>query len=244
LNCSSLLVPDGAPSLLELKGKTANYLNLSMGNVNLANENGIITHYNLTYTTPDFPSEPILTTVTGNKVHDQADIDVWEKMKNITVDCGYFQNNSLPISSKPLDYTLENLMPYTRYEINAYPCTQVGCGSVSLQMTFRTKAAPPKCSVNVTMNNSSSTSMLIDWKHMDILCLRGTLVNYHIMVYESEINPPVFDKNVTSTDESITVSDLKAFWNYTVVVHTLNQVGYGPPSQAVWAFTEEDSTSV
>ena len=215
-------------------------VNLTVGQVPLADENGIITHYNVTYEPKEF-TDTIKSMNTSIEVYPDEDILIWNHMSNIEVNCSYFKNNSRPLSSNPTNFTITGLFPFTEYEVKVYPCTKIGCSEVSTTGNFKTGPTYPSCSIqNITMTNTSSESLMVKWVPLTHQCLHGTLVEHFVMVYESEIQPPLYNDNRTSTSDELLITDLKKYWNYSVVLLPVNQIGRGPPSNIVWAMTDED----
>ena len=235
-----ILVPTAGPTLLEMFDSSPWSINLTVGEVPLPDENGIITHYNITYE-PQELTDPVKSIITTIDVRPTEDILIWDHMSNIEVNCSYFLNNPQPLSSKPWNFSISGLFPFTEYEIKAYPCTRYGCSVVDKTIKFKTAPTFPSCPLNSTMSNTSSTSLMIKWTNLTHQCLHGTLDKYFVMVYESEIQPPFYGDNRTSTIEELEFTGLKKYWNYSAVIFTVNQIGRGPPSNIVWALTEEDS---
>ena len=236
-----ILVPTAGPDLFEKYDSDPWSVNLTVGEVPLAHENGIITHYNVTYEPQEFPD--IIKSINSTiDFYPDEDVLIFDHMSNIEVNCSYFINNSRPISSKPSNFTITGLFPFTEYEIKVYPCTKFGCSEVASTKNFKTSPTFPSCSVqNLTMSNTSSESLMIRWVPLTHQCLHGDLMNHFVMVYESEIQPPFYNDNRTSTTGELLFTGLKKYWNYSVVVFPVNQVGFGPPSVIVSAITDEDS---
>ncbi|XP_066935071.1 uncharacterized protein [Clytia hemisphaerica] len=232
-------VPSGAPTLLENFDKTAWVLNLTVGNVALPAENGIITHYNVTYKAREFDDDLHIMNSTFRE-HLPQDVEVWDLMKEGVVNCTYFEENEIPLSSKPLNFSITDLFPFTTYDVNVYPCTIVGCSDSSMSGEFVTDETTPSCVPNVTMANSSSTSLLVNWHHLTHQCIHGVLQDYLLLIYESEIVPPVYNNNKTTDQVTLDVTDLEKYWNYSLVLYARNNAGYGPASDPIWAMTEED----
>lgn len=237
-------MPTAGPTLLVKIDETPWSMNLTVGEVPLEDENGIITHYNITFIPDEFIDIIKSVNITID-VRLPEDVSIWNNMSRNEVDCDHFENNPLPLSSKPLNFSISGLFPFTNYDITAYPCTRHGCSDVGNTVTEMTAPTFPSCPVNITMGNTSSTSLQIDWSHLPHKCIHGDVQEYFVMLYESEEQPPVYNNNRTAdaTDILLELSSLKSYWNYSAVLYAGNQVGYGPPSNIVWAMTDEDSKS-
>lgn len=248
-NC--FLVPNGSPSFIAKNQSDHESLSLIIGDVPIAQENGIIVYYNVSYTSQDWPDD-FYSANSSLIQHSDGDLSIWNQMLNVQLDCSFYRSTPNPPSSKNATVLLKNLFPFTNYEVLASPCTIIGCGPQYYTASFQTDATFPSCSPNITMFNESSTSMTVQWIHLDYKCLHGVLNQYTVFLFESseryELNRTdiryfqgIQTSNASSVDEEATVTLLRKYWNYTAVLFTENNVGYSPPSIAIWAVTAEDS---
>ena len=247
------IVPSGAPNFVQQIGEDQPFsVLLEIGDVLPQHENSVVIYYNISYTSNSWPDT--LHSVNSTLIqHNDSNLMLWNKMRNVEVNCSLFMNITNPSStSTHFFFNVSDLFPFTNYEFGVAACSNFGCSNQFAIGNYQTAPTFPSCSPNITMANTSSTSMLIKWEHLDYKCLHGTLQEYILMMFEShqnvDFNQTDFSyydtlqvaKETTSSTET-EVSDLKKYWNYTAVLFTKNDIGLSPPSIVSWGFTEEDS---
>ena len=163
---------------------TSASVSLQIGMMTSKHQNGIIRFYQIRYRSRDW-QENITTTTTPELVHPNSSWTFWNMMHGIMMNCSNVTEPQ-PDSTALTNHTIEGLRPYTNYELNISACTSVGCGEVrsdnesAADIYVRTEPSLPSCSPNITMTNTSSTSLLLSWKPVDRTCLHGQLISYHV----------------------------------------------------------------
>ncbi|XP_057314721.1 uncharacterized protein LOC130655923 isoform X2 [Hydractinia symbiolongicarpus] len=240
-------VPSSAPETLELVNATHLLLNIKFGNVSTQNENGVILYYHIRYKSLDW-LDNTHNRWTTNLTHTKEDIQMWKNMSNFIVPCSTLSRVD-PQSSQVRNYTIQNLHPHTRYEVSVAACTEVNCSSHFFTKTFLTAETYPSCAPNLTMWNTSSSSLFVTIDPLGHFCMNGILKFYHFVLLESELYGEIYNlslndilkENVENlTVNTHTATGLKKYWNYTAVVYVENSIGNGPHSFK-WAVTAQDA---
>ena len=117
------------------------------------------------------------------------------------------------------------LYPYTNYSVAVKACTAVGCGNFSKHFHFTTDEEVPTCAPrNISVLNSSSTSLEITWLPPLRKCENGVTVNYSIEVNDTWTS----EKRVLfSSSQSIGVYGLKKFYVYCIRLAAATSKGFG-----------------
>ena len=83
--------------------------------------------------------------------------------------------------SKTTELMLTELRPYTEYTISVVPFNQVGMGDLSQEVVAKTySAVPSEPPANVTLEASSSTSVIIRWEPPPVEDRNGQITGYKI----------------------------------------------------------------
>lgn len=95
---------------------------------------------------------------------------------------------------------------------------------------------PSSTPQNITIENTSSQSFTINWQPPDDEYQNGIIIKYSVIVVDIDLGS-VTQLNVTGTD--ITVSNLKPFMRYEVMVAAHTTAGRGPFSATQVVQTQE-----
>ena len=255
--------PSGGPTHATFEGIKEHSLNLLIGQVNANQENGIIFFYTITYTSLDWDDQ-IYTLLSDNITHSPINMEQWKRFDDGFIDCSK-ETPQIPSSSSTmiLKTRVKDLKPNTNYRFNITACNQVGCApsTISTITSITTKTLPglPDCFPNITsVHNTSSISILANWTHLTHYCKNGDFVKYHVAVFDNDDYPQwVSNKSLITLDDikkrmisNTTVDDwfefdnLKNYWRYSLIVIYENVVGFGPISDLVSVFTDEDGKTV
>ncbi|XP_063402366.1 phosphatidylinositol phosphatase PTPRQ-like [Mytilus trossulus] len=119
---------------------------------------------------------------------------------------------------EPMSYEINQLLPYTAYNVWLNAINDAGNGNRSVSLVTTDSEVPEK-PLNVAASVISSSEIKVRWK---LPGPKPGMTTYYIKVYEMVINAqPVFlrGENVTGFDKQIAeFSGLDAFWNYTFTV--------------------------
>ncbi|XP_048577863.1 uncharacterized protein LOC5514077 isoform X2 [Nematostella vectensis] len=168
---------------------------------------------------------------------------IYDKLRNET---------SVETVNGSTSHTLTGLSPYTDYEVRIAAFTAKGEGNLSKPYEVKTgESAPSKPPRNITGQNASSTSLVINWATVDELFVNGRVRAYTVIYWESA--KPETTKNITvwlqtsqrrrraitSDGSSIQIDGLKKYTQYSVQVLAVT-VDSGVPSLAFNITTGED----
>ena len=260
-------MPNATTEVLYTIYNTSTSLNVTVGKVELRHENGKIVYYNIS----------LLSNLTGGAEFHIARIDDMVNIsgnlnasvslnkyrpKKCSMDISRLSGCSLtPIlingTSDVVNITISNLTYWTKYEIQASACTCVGCGPFSTAVYAKTDEHQPTCSTDeIKSVSTSSTSLNITWKQLQLNCTHGYLTGYRIFFGIAEAFArmtnfseewQVFNENdlqenyyVDTSMENILVDGLKKFSNYCVAISGGTVKGFGPASEPVCNLTLED----
>ena len=236
---------------------------MSIGVVDPQEENGIISFYNISYTSLDWEDD-IHNHLSINITHPVSDIEQWNTFNAGFVNCSV-DTPEIPLSSSTqiLFTIIEGLKPNTNYLFNITACNQFGCALPSnvTTTTIVTKTLPgtPDCFPNTTsVQNTSSTSILANWTHLTHHCKNGDFVQYHVALFDNDEYPHwvvnqsliILDDianrmvNYTTVNDWFEFNDLKNYWRYSFMLFYENVIGLGPISDLVSVFTEEDGMTI
>ena len=102
---------------------------------------------------------------------------------------------------------------------------------------FLEPSAPP---ANVKGNNSSSTSILVQWDEVPENDKNGIIKGYNI-TYKDWRTGVEKTQSVVAPTRQVDLTGLNKFTNYNISVLAFTVKGGGPPSSAITVSTEEDS---
>ena len=102
---------------------------------------------------------------------------------------------------------------------------------------FLEPSAPP---ANVTGNNSSSTSILVQWDEVPENDKNGIIKGYNV-TYRDWRTIGEKTQSVNACTSQVQLTGLNKFAKYNISVLAFSVKGDGPPSAAITVTTDEDS---
>ena len=209
--------------------------------------------YNVSFVSLDWPDTPRYMQ-SQNYTHNETDLETWHLTIVGAIPCP--PTTPKQSSAFPLKFLIDNLLPYTNYQFNITACNNYACALASNEtvtvVTEKTLPDIPVCFPNMTsFFNTSSESLVVEWSHLTHYCRYGDLVDYWVGVLDNDLyqewieNKSLIDVNnapslIKTSNESCEFRGLRNYWNYSVFIVFENQVGLGPISDLMWAFTDED----
>ena len=166
-------------------------------------------------------------------------------------------NITVSQTSAIMEYLIGNLTYYTFYTLTASACTSAGCGPRTGPFVVRTDEHTPTCSpINVTVRNTSSIALLIQWDRTPENCTHGIITMYTLYFGAERrlknFNSTYWHPNMTvllnmsnirtvpfPSHESA-FSDLKKFVSHCVLLQAHTSKGPGPLTPLHCAHTAED----
>ena len=134
------------------------------------------------------------------------------------------------------------LHPYTKYSLTVKACTIVGCGNSSSHFHFVTDEEVPTCAPTVTSAiNSSSTNLHVTWLPPELACSNGIISNYSVVAVDMET---LLNTTLYTNFSNITISSLKKYHKYCVIVAAATYKGFGNYSDSQCNLTDEDGKFV
>ena len=267
-NIKFLSAPNGTIKILSVTHNTSTTLNLTVGKVELRQENGKVIYYNIS----------LLSNLTGETEFRIASIDrmviqsgnVDESMplmiyKQRTCFNNTFQFGRCSLrphfinkTSYVVNVSIPNLTYWTQYEIKASACTCAGCGPFSDVTYGTTDQYQPTCSTNeITALSTSSTGLNFSWTPLEVNCTHGYATGYAVFFGSAEAfaGATNFSKDwqistgtnvhkkhyVVTLQENIHFDGLEKFSNYCIAISGSTVKGFGPISNPVCNRTQEDS---
>ncbi|KAL0968338.1 hypothetical protein UPYG_G00265600 [Umbra pygmaea] len=142
----------------------------------------------------------------------------------------------MDMQSEELSYLVSGLSPFTEYTFNVTAATTIGEGPAT-QVTEKTSEQVPSSVVDVTYQNVSSTSILVNWTQP--LNPNGLITHYTVYGLNLHSNQ-VFKKVTQST--SLLLTGLEKYTGYKLRVAASTAVGEGSLSELddVFVVTPED----
>lgn len=93
--------------------------------------------------------------------------------------------------------------------------------------------------------NTSSTSLLLNWTHIETLKWRGVPLGYRIVYWPPDVpGDPVLNLTTLPQFDYFELKQLRKFVTYCVKVAAFNRGGDGNFSKPVCAKTDEDGTYI
>ena len=255
--------PTGGPTHAMFSVVADRYLNISIGIVDHEKEHGVISFYNISYSSMDWPDQ-IYNILTENITHTTENMDAWRRFDDgfITGEsCTKDDTPFFPLASSAtiLETKFVDLKPNTNYIFNITACNQVGCAEPTnltiTTITNKTVPGSPDCFPNISfVYNTSSTSIMANWTHLTHYCKNGDFVRYHTIIFDEDENVHLVTNkslityddianrmiNYTTTQDWFEFEKLRKYWKYSFFVIYENVVGMGPLSNLVSVFTDED----
>lgn len=137
-----------------------------------------------------------------------------------------------------VNYTIEDLHYYSNYSILVYLCNEFGCGDPSEPIEIQTDEYLPFCSaLNLTIHETSPTSIQLRWLDVPRSCANGIIVGY--TVYARRLrNDTVAVWNVSAVKMSEYIG-LEEYELYCVKIAAKTKVGQGVNSSEVCGYTDQ-----
>ncbi|XP_046988370.1 Down syndrome cell adhesion molecule-like protein 1 homolog [Schistocerca americana] len=136
------------------------------------------------------------------------------------------------------------LHPAHSYQLRVLAENSVGMSNasdvVSVTTTEEVPGGPPR-DIQIKVRNSEA--LLITWKPPEIHLQHGEITGYHVGYRVRNSTDPFHFKTyevIPGTDLQITLSNLRKFTEYNIVVQAYNRAGAGPRSEEYIASTDED----
>lgn len=100
---------------------------------------------------------------------------------------------------------------------------------------------PDRPPSNVSAEVISSTSISVFWGEVPSIDENGIIITYEILLQpETMFGGIVMERQLNSTNFSVTVTDLQEFLNYSISVRAYTVVGAGNYSEVIVRMTLED----
>lgn len=107
-------------------------------------------------------------------------------------------------------------------------------------------SAPPQ---DIKCSSTSSTSLLVSWRHPPLESQNGVLVGYrvHYQVVGpseggSDDEEPMEEPTIPATEEQVLLQRLEKWTHYRITVSASTVIGPGPESEPLMCRTDEDGT--
>nr|XP_058950117.1 protein sidekick-1-like [Pocillopora verrucosa] len=161
---------------------------------------------------------------------------------NITYRSQTEEHNGFAIAGpNDLQKNLTNLREYVDYEITVLASTFKGDGpDSSLAIVVRTDqdkpTAPP---ANIRGHNTSSTSILVEWREVPPADQNGVILTYTIS-YQSLTQNDNSSKTVGSSIQKLNLTGLKEFVDYNITLFASTVKGNGKLSDPIFVITDQD----
>lgn len=104
---------------------------------------------------------------------------------------------------------------------------------ISFEADFTCFIVPSAGPDDLTVTVINSTSLLVEWKNVDVCCRNGVTRGYHVLLTDHDQQKIVANLTLFETVFSIGFHDLLPYYAYKVSVKALNVKGVGPASTNV-----------
>ena len=84
----------------------------------------------------------------------------------------------------------------------------------------------------VTANNSSSTSLIVKWRHLSERYFRGLPLGYTITYHSADLENNIVIVSVSSSTNITTLANLNVYTMYVINVSAVSSGGVGPANTA------------
>ncbi|XP_049775018.1 Down syndrome cell adhesion molecule-like protein 1 homolog isoform X1 [Schistocerca cancellata] len=164
------------------------------------------------------------------------------QIKNVS---GSWENSRrAAVSGTQKKASVIELHPAHSYQLRVLAENSVGVSNasdvVSVTTTEEVPGGPPR-DIQIKVRNSEA--LLITWKPPEIHLQHGEITGYHVGYRVRNSTDPFHFKTyevIPGTDLQITLSNLRKFTEYNIVVQAYNRAGAGPRSEEYIASTDED----
>ncbi|XP_065334191.1 cell adhesion molecule Dscam2-like isoform X1 [Cloeon dipterum] len=160
---------------------------------------------------------------------------------------------SASVSGTSMAALIAGLMPATTYRVRVLAENEQGPGEPSDPLLVRTDSEPPAAAPqNVVADSTSSTEVRVTWLPPPKALWHGDLLGFYVGYRESGLGRatgynfttvPFRGVENANPQTLLTLSDLKKYHKYGVVVQAFNEKGPGPLSTEVVVQTFEDVPS-
>ena len=138
-----------------------------------------------------------------------------------------------------LSVTLADLNYFTQYSVMVHLCNERGCGNASNPITIQTDEYIPTCPPhNVTLENITSTSVLLTWDELPQHCSNGIIIGFNISLTRMRYGTTEHIHTMLNMSE---LQNLASYEYYCMQVSASTQVGIGPFSEPICVYTNEGS---
>ncbi|CAB4019763.1 receptor-type tyrosine- phosphatase F-like [Paramuricea clavata] len=137
-------------------------------------------------------------------------------------------------------YTLENLLGYTQYDIRILAYTRIGDGKRSdrLHLYPRTlETIPSGFPSNVTFTKRSNNKLTVSWRHLNQSLRNGILIGYIVCYSDKARSSNLSCSHQNAYSNSTVINKLQPATKYFVTVAAATSVGYGPKSSEISKIT-------
>lgn len=153
---------------------------------------------------------------------------------------------NVTISSSSSSCILRDLKPFTVYSFHVWASNGVGDSEPSEQGQFTTaKEEPSAAPVDVKIEDKGSKFVRISWKSPPREDWNGELSGYYVGYKQASSKSP-YTYNTVEADESTSyyymLRGLQRGTEYFVTVRAFNEVGSGPPSEAIFFKTHNQES--
>ncbi|PFX34734.1 Protein sidekick-1, partial [Stylophora pistillata] len=149
----------------------------------------------------------------------------------------YADNLESDIQTQSVKYTtntttLSNLTVYTIYVINVSAVSSGGVGPTKTVKARTGAEAPFRAPDSVTVRNSSSTSLVVEWTHLPEKDFQGQPIGYRITYFPAESENDINAVSVNFKTNSTTLINLTFYTVYAINVSVESSGGIGPANTA------------
>uniref|UniRef100_A0A4W6FW39 Sidekick cell adhesion molecule 1 n=1 Tax=Lates calcarifer TaxID=8187 RepID=A0A4W6FW39_LATCA len=166
-------------------------------------------------------------------------------------------------------WTIDRLKPFTSYKFRMLATNDIGDSLLSKETDAITtlQDVPDEPPVILAVKPTTTTSVLVQWKHPSDDSINGVLTGYRLYYRELPVNTSTFAEAEVRTTKNTTTSalittkstfktvssasltefeltQLKKFKRYQIVMTSYNIIGESPPSTPVEVFVGEAAPSV
>lgn len=221
-----------------------------MGGMAYSNENSMVFNYTLYHKSMNWTETPKITQISIPKTDDE--LAYYKAAKIIMLNCSLIPAVTRP-TAKLVSVQMD-LHYYISYMFSVTACdNDTACSDFLIQQFTTPKHVPTCVPPNINIQQVNSQSLRVTFDLLDMLCLHGELSYYGILLLEEKqykklvsanasfdeiISNATFGQTVETGEHDFT--DLDEYWNHTVLVYAVNDVGRGAVSEPIHELTMED----
>jgi receptor-type tyrosine-protein phosphatase Q len=148
--------------------------------------------------------------------------------------------NEDSITTMHPNITLTSLGSFTSYNVSIAAVT-IQQGPFSDHLYIKTLSDFPSSSPREFRAMSiDPVTLILQWEPLTLTEASGVIQLYNITLHEMETDSLMYH---TTTNSSITITDLHPFYTYVCTVSAVNDIGQGPPSRVTIQMSERAPTS-